>query len=133
MMNQSVIIFDGVCNFCNSSVNFIMKRDVEGKFMFTANQSEAGQKILKENNENVENISTFFLYEKGVIYSKSTAALKVARQLPFAWNLLYGLIIIPAFLRDIIYDFIAANRYNWFGKKESCRIPTPVERARFLN
>lgn len=133
MMSQSVIIFDGVCNFCNSSVNFIMKRDVEGKFMFTANQSEAGQKILKENNVNVENISTFFLYEKGVIYSKSTAALKVARQLPFAWNLLYGLIVIPAFLRDSIYDFIAANRYNWFGKKESCRIPTPIERSRFLN
>ncbi|MBX7241066.1 MAG: thiol-disulfide oxidoreductase DCC family protein [Bacteroidia bacterium] len=130
---KSVIIFDGVCNFCNSSVNFIMKRDPEAKFLFTANQNEAGQKILKEHNVDVLNISTFFLYENGKIYSKSTAALRVARQMSFPWNLLYGFIIIPAFIRDIIYDFIAKNRYNWFGKKESCRLPKPEERARFLS
>ncbi len=130
---KSVIIFDGVCNFCNSSVNFIMKRDSGEKFLFTANQNEAGQKILKEHKVDVLNISTFFLLEDSKIYSKSTAALMVAKQLTFPWNLLYGFIIIPAFLRDIIYDFIAKNRYNWFGKKESCRMPSPEERARFLS
>ena len=131
-MEKSIIIFDGVCNFCNSSVNFMMKRDKQNQFLFTPNQNEAGQKILAEQNRDVLNISTFFLYENGKIYSKSTAALKVARQLSFPWFLLYGFIVVPAFLRDIIYDFIAKNRYKWFGKKESCRMPTPEERAKFL-
>lgn len=132
-MNESIIIFDGVCNFCNGVVNFILVRDKKDIFRFAANQSEAAKQILLENNIPLETeISTVFLFENGKLYQKSTAALRIARKLPFAWNLCYIGIIIPAFLRNVIYDFIAKNRYKWFGKKESCRVPSPAERGKFL-
>lgn len=132
-MNESIIIFDGVCNFCNGVVNFILVRDKKDIFRFAANQSEAAKQILLKNNIPLETeISTVFLFENGKLYQKSTAALRIARKLPFAWNLCYIGIIIPAFLRNVIYDFIAQNRYKWFGKKESCRVPSPAERGKFL-
>lgn len=132
-MNESIIIFDGVCNFCNGVVNFILVRDKKDIFRFAANQSEAAKQILLENNIPLETeISTVFLFENGKLYQKSTAALRIARKLPFAWNLCYIGIIIPAFLRNVIYDFIAKNRYKWFGKKETCRVPSPAERGKFL-
>lgn len=132
-MNESIIIFDGVCNFCNAVVNFILARDKKNVFRFAANQSEAAKQILSENNIPLETeISTVFVYENGKLYQKSTAALRIARKLPFAWNLCYIGIIIPAFLRNVIYDFIAKNRYKWFGKKETCRVPSPAERGKFL-
>ncbi len=130
---QSIIIFDGVCNFCNSSINFILDRDKDDHFRFATNQSEAGNKILLENNIPIDSeISTVFLYQNGKLYQKSTAALQIARELSFAWNLLYVGIIVPTFLRDIVYDFIAHNRYKWFGKRDACRLPKPAERAKFL-
>ena len=132
-MNESIIIFDGVCNFCNGVVNFILVRDKKDIFRFAANQSEAAKQILLKNNIPLETeISTVFLFENGKLYQKSTAALRIARKLPFAWNLCYIGIIIPAFLRNVIYDFIAKNRYKWFGKKETCRVPSPAERGKFL-
>lgn len=131
---DSIIIFDGVCNFCNSAVNFILDKDKYNKFRFAANQSEAGKVILIQNHIPIDSeISTVFLYENGKLYQKSGAALRIAKQLPFPWNLLYGGIIIPAFLRNIVYDFIARNRYKWFGKREACRLPKPEERAKFLS
>lgn len=133
-MGHAIIIFDGVCNFCNGVVNFILERDKNDHFRFAANQSEAGKKLLMENNIPLETeISTVFLYKNGKLYQKSAAALQIAKQLPFAWNMLYIAIIIPTFLSDIIYDFIAHNRYKWFGKREACRIPSPTERAKFLD
>lgn len=133
-MGQAIIIFDGVCNFCNGVVNFILARDKNDHFRFAANQSEAGKKCLMENNIPLETeISTVFLYQNGKLYQKSAAALQIAKQLPFAWNMLYIAIIIPTFLSDIIYDFIARNRYKWFGKREACRIPSLAERAKFLD
>lgn len=132
VMEQPIVIFDGVCNFCNSSVNFIMKRDPEEQFLFAPNQEESGQKLLHAHGKDASQVETLYLLENGKLYDKSTAALRISRRLRFPWNLCYGLIIIPAFLRNPIYDFIARHRYQWFGKREACRIPSPEERARFI-
>jgi predicted DCC family thiol-disulfide oxidoreductase YuxK len=129
---RSVVIFDGYCNLCNSSVDFIMRRDPKAHFLFTANQHESGKKILTEQGKNPEEVHTIYLLEGGQLYEKSTAALRIARRLRFPWNLLYVGVILPRFIRNPIYDFIARNRYRWLGKKDTCRMPTAEERARFL-
>lgn len=129
----SVIIFDGVCHLCNASVDFVMKRDQKKIFRYTANQMGAGQTILRDNGIDPDQIQTVYLYENNILYSKSSAALRIAKNLGFPYNLAFGLIIIPAFIRDFIYDLIAKNRYKWFGKKETCRLPTAEERALFLD
>ena len=132
MKEHPIIIFDGVCHLCNSSVDFVMRRDKQRQFRYTANQMEAGQTILRAHGLDPEQIHTVYLQENGRLYSKSTAALRIARRLGFPWSLAWVFMIIPAFLRNIVYDFIARNRYKWFGKKETCRLPTPEERALFL-
>lgn len=129
----SVIIFDGVCHLCNASVDFVMKRDQKRMFRYTANQMEAGQKILRDNGINPDQIETVYLYENGTLYDKSSAALRIARKLGFPYNLAFGFIIVPAFIRNIVYNLIAKNRYKWFGKKETCRLPTAEERSLFLD
>lgn len=129
----SVIIFDGVCHLCNASVNFVMSHDRRRRFRYTANQMAAGQKILRENGIDPAQIETVFLYENNKLYSKSTAALRIARKLGFPYNLAFGFMIVPAFIRNIVYDLIARNRYKWFGKKETCRLPTAEERSLFLD
>lgn len=129
----SVIIFDGVCHLCNASVNFVMIHDRRRRFRYTANQMAAGQKILRENGIDPAQIETVFLYENNKLYSKSTAALRIARKLGFPYNLAFGFMIVPAFIRNIVYDLIARNRYKWFGKKETCRLPTAEERSLFLD
>ena len=130
--SRPVVIFDGYCNLCNSSVDFILKRDLKKQFLFTANQHEAGKQILTEQGKNPEDVHTIYLLENGQLYEKSTAALRIARQLRFPWNLLYTGMIFPRFIRNPIYDFIARNRYRWLGKRDTCRLPTAEERARFL-
>jgi len=132
MENKGIIIFDGICNFCNHSVDFIMKKDKQNYFLFTANQQEAGKKILAEKGILGSEVNTIYLYEEGHLYKESSAALRIARHLSFPYNILYCFVIVPPFLRNGIYQFIARNRYKWFGKKESCRLPSPAERARFL-
>jgi predicted DCC family thiol-disulfide oxidoreductase YuxK len=129
---DSIIIFDGVCNFCNASVDFIMKRDKEQRLKFTANQNPAGQEILKRENVPTEDVGTLYFWDEGKLYQQSTAALKIARYLAFPWNLAYVFIIVPRFIRDAVYRVVARNRYNWFGKKDACRMPTPEEAARFI-
>ena len=129
---SAIIIFDGVCNLCNASVDFVIRRDRKGYFQFTANQNETGRRILTEQGLDPDDVSTVFLYENGKLYRKSTAALRIARKLPFPWMLGYAFMIIPNFLRNIVYDFIARNRYKWMGKKETCRLPSPEEAARFV-
>jgi predicted DCC family thiol-disulfide oxidoreductase YuxK len=126
------IIFDGVCNLCNSSVDFVIRRDKHDRFRFTANQNEAGRRLLQEHGKDPDAVSSVFLIEDGQLYERSTAALRIARRLPFPWPLLYGFIIVPSFLRDLVYGWIARNRYRWFGKKDSCRLPTADEQAKFL-
>jgi predicted DCC family thiol-disulfide oxidoreductase YuxK len=132
-MNQNpIILFDGICNLCNSSVQFVLKHDKQGIFRFAALQSEAGKALLQKNNLSQSNFNSFVLIQDDKVYLKSTAALKVAKQLSGATKYLYVFIIVPAFIRDAVYNVIAKNRYKWFGKKESCMIPTPSLQSRFL-
>jgi predicted DCC family thiol-disulfide oxidoreductase YuxK len=128
----SVVIFDGVCNFCNSSVNFVIDRDPGCRYKFAASQSEAGQRLLAEYGIAALASDTFILIEEGNVYTRSTAALRIAKHLQGPWKLCYGFIVIPRPIRDVVYQFISRNRYKLFGKKDACRIPTPEERARFL-
>jgi predicted DCC family thiol-disulfide oxidoreductase YuxK len=126
-----VILFDGVCNFCDASVQFILNRDPEGIFQFASLQSEAGQNLVKKHNVPAD-VDSMILIEDDKVYYKSTAALKISRHLHGAWKWLYGFIIIPSPIRNIVYDLIAKNRYKWFGQKESCMLPPPNIRKRFL-
>ena len=132
MNTQPVILFDGVCNFCNSAVNFVIKRNAKANIMFTPMQSVAGQELLAQYNLPADDMKSFIFIENNTVYKQSTGALKVCRDLRGLWPLCYGFIIVPRFIRDGIYNWIAKNRYKWFGKKESCMIPTPEVKARFL-
>ncbi len=128
-----VLLFDGVCNLCNTSVQFIIDKDPESKFNFASLQSDIGGELLKQFNLSNEQLDSVVLIKNDKAYTRSSAALQVLRTLGGAWSLLYGLIIIPKPIRDIIYDWVAKNRYKWFGKQESCWLPTPDLRARFLD
>ena len=130
--NHLIILFDGVCNFCNFWVNFILDRDKEDKFRFTALQSEKGSGLLKKYNLSTEDFDTFVLIDREKYYIKSTAAFMVAKNLPGLWKTLYVFIIVPKPVRDFFYSLIAKNRYKLFGKRATCRIPTPEERNKFL-
>lgn len=132
MTTGPVILFDGICNFCNGAVNFTIKRDKYKTIKFAALQSDTGQALLKQYGLPVNFISSFLFIENGKVYNRSTAALRVCRYLKGGWPLCYGLIIVPAFIRNAVYDFIAKNRYKWFGQKDECMVPTPDVRARFL-
>lgn len=131
--NKKLILFDGVCNLCNASVQYVIKHDKKDLFMFTALQSDVGQNIIKEFNIDTKKTDSILLYtpEIGIDY-KSTAALKIALQLGFPNNLMCAFFIIPPFIRDWVYDYIAKNRYKWYGKKETCIIPTPELKSKFL-
>lgn len=127
-----VILFDGECNFCDSSVQFIIKRDPKGLFHFASLQSPTGQELLK-NYQVPKDIDSIVLLDNNKAYYKSAAALRICRHLKGAWKLFYVFNIVPRFIRDTGYDFIARNRYKWFGKKEeSCMLPTQNMRKRFL-
>ncbi len=129
---QAIILFDGVCNLCNASVQFILKRDSKAHFRFASLQSEFGkQQLLLYEIDASKCDSVIYIY-KDRAFIKSTAALQIAKKLGGGWPLLYGLIIIPRFIRDWVYGFIAKNRYRWFGKKDSCMIPSPELKSRFL-
>ncbi|GAA4836252.1 thiol-disulfide oxidoreductase DCC family protein [Algivirga pacifica] len=131
-MTTKVILFDGVCNLCNGTVNFIIDRDPKGKFQFASLQSEEGEKVLQQNGIAEVSLDSVVLLKNGQLYKKSTAALHIARELKGAWPLFYGFIIVPRFIRDGVYNWIAKNRYKWFGKSDACRIPTPELKERFL-
>lgn len=127
---EKIILFDGECNFCDRSVQFIIKRDPKGIFKFASLQSEIGKEICKK--YNVPNIDSLVLIDNNNYYLKSSAALKICRQLKGLWKLLYIFFIIPKPIRDFAYETFAKNRYKWFGKKDSCMIPSPEDRKRFL-
>jgi predicted DCC family thiol-disulfide oxidoreductase YuxK len=127
-----VIIFDGVCNLCNAAVRFIIRRDPQARFRFAALQSAPAQALLARVEVDAAAFDSVMLVEDGVVHSRSDAALRVARRLRFPWPLLYALVILPRPLRDSLYDFIARNRYRWFGKRETCMTPTPDLQSRFL-
>ena len=129
---SATILFDGVCNFCNGSVNFIIEHDPEGYFKFAPLQSEIGQKLLEENGIDKTVTDSVVLIEDGKAYVRTTAALRIARKLSGAWRWFYGFIVVPAFFRDIFYKLFAKYRYKMFGKQEACMMPTPEIRSRFL-
>ena len=131
--NKKIILFDGVCNLCNSAVQFVIKHDKKDVFRFVALQSELGQEILKHIGINPKNIDSIILYEPGVAYYyKSSAAIQIAKNLGGIWHLGTVLRIIPTNISNQVYDYIAKNRYKWYGKKESCMIPTPELKSKFL-
>lgn len=127
-----IILFDGVCNLCNHSVQFVIRHDSKKLFKFAALQSEIGQQLMKQNGLESAGNNTFILIQSNKYYTRSTAALKVCKQLNGAWKILYGFIIVPRFLRDAVYNFVAKNRYRFFGKKDECMMPTKDLLDRFL-
>ncbi len=127
-----VILFDGVCNLCDGTVNFVIDRDPQAHFRFAALQSRAGQELLARHGLPEGYLDSIVLVEGGQAYTQSTSMLKILGGLGAPWNWLAMLTIIPAPLRDGVYKLIAHNRYNWFGKQETCRIPTEDIKARFL-
>lgn len=132
-IKQPVILFDGVCNLCNGAVQYVLKHDAQKQFQFASLQSNFGQQVLAKYNLSKTNFSSFILLENDKIYLKSTAALLVAKQLEGAASWLYFFRVIPTFIRDGVYNFIANNRYKWFGKQDACWLPTPALKARFLD
>lgn len=132
MTHQPIILFDGVCNFCNGAVNFTIKRDKKATIKFAALQSETGGQLVQQYGFPADDMRSFLFIENGKAYNRSTAALRVCRHLKWLWPLCYGFIIVPAFIRNGIYDWIAKNRYKWFGERQECMIPTPEVKARFL-
>jgi predicted DCC family thiol-disulfide oxidoreductase YuxK len=131
--DKPIILFDGVCNFCNAGVNFIIRQDKKNIFRFAALQSKAGQQLADKYQLPKENFNSFILIDKGKVYNRSTAGFKVYSKLPWYWKWTQIFWIVPRFVTDAVYDLIARNRYKWFGKKEECMIPTPEIRSRFLD
>jgi len=130
---KKVILFDGVCNLCNDSVIKVIKNDQKNVFLFAPLQSEIGEKILKETGIDTSKIDSIILYDpSGAYYIKSSAALRVMNEFSGLWKLTQIFRILPAAFNNIFYDFVARNRYKWFGKKDSCMIPTPELKAKFL-
>ncbi len=130
---ERVLLFDGACNLCEGSVQFVIRRDPHAQFRFAALQSEAARRILSDLGLPTDQVETMVLIEGGRALTRSTGALRVARRLSGLWPLLYGFIIVPRFIRDGVYSWIARNRYRWFGRKDHCLVPTPDLKARFLD
>jgi len=131
--NQALILFDGVCNLCNSSVNFIIKHDKKNKFIFAPLQSNIAQIKLKEIGIDVSKIDSIVLIEENEAFYKSSAALKISKNLSGLYSFFYMFIIFPKFIRDAIYDYVAKNRYKWYGKKETCMVPTEELKSKFIS
>jgi len=130
--NHKVILFDGVCNLCNSTVTYVIKRDKKDVFRFAALQDSAGQVLIKKHGIDTSKVDSILFVDGDKIYAKSTAALKIAKNMNGLYPLLYGFMIVPNFIRNWVYDYVASNRYRWYGKKESCMIPTPELKRKFL-
>jgi predicted DCC family thiol-disulfide oxidoreductase YuxK len=126
-----IVIFDGVCNLCARSVQFILRHESGPRFQFSPVQSAAGARLLGAHGHSAIDVTTFVLISDGKIYTRSAAALRIAKHFKGPWRLLRVLWIVPRPLRDMLYNFVARNRYSWFGRSDSCLMPTPELRARF--
>jgi predicted DCC family thiol-disulfide oxidoreductase YuxK len=131
--SYSVILFDGYCNLCSRSVQFVLKHDRKAKFRFASLQSEYGKLLLQKHQLPTESFGSFVLVEDDKIHLNSTAALRVVKSLSGMWSVLYFAIIIPRFIRDAVYGLVARNRYRWFGKRDSCWMPRTEWKERFLD
>ncbi|WP_340158103.1 DUF393 domain-containing protein [uncultured Maribacter sp.] len=131
--SKKIILFDGVCNLCNNSVQFVIKRDVNDVFQFAALQSETGKKLLTERNIDTQEVDSIILIEPNIAYyTKSTAALEIGKHLKGVKAISSILLWLPEALRNIVYDFIARNRYKWYGKKDNCMIPSEEIKSKFI-
>ncbi|QTH45932.1 thiol-disulfide oxidoreductase DCC family protein [Cohnella sp. LGH] len=133
--NQSepiVLLIDGHCNMCHGLAKFVVGRDKRAVFRFASLQSELGRRLLKEGGMPEDALETFVMVDNGKYYTKSTAALRIGRKLGWPWSVAYPAIVVPRFVRDRVYRFVARRRYRWFGRSESCLLPTPDMRSRFL-
>jgi predicted DCC family thiol-disulfide oxidoreductase YuxK len=128
---EKVVLFDGVCNVCNSSVNFIIDRDRQARFRFASLQSEAGRRLCKEYGIPLE-LDSIALVDDGKAYIESAAVLRIAKELDGLWPALFSLVVLPKALRDRAYRYFASHRYRWFGRTEVCRVPTGDVLQRFL-
>lgn len=130
---KKIILFDGVCNLCNGAIQFVIKHDKKDIFRYAALQSEIGQKLTQDRGIDTSKLDSILVIEPGVAYySKSEAALEISKAFGGLWPVLQIFKWVPTSLRDVIYDFVAKNRYRWFGKKDQCMIPTPELQAKFL-
>lgn len=132
-LKNPVIFFDGVCNLCTGSVQFVIKHDPQHHFRFASLQSELGQAFLQQYGLSADTFDSFIVWEDGKYYTESTAALRVARKLSGPWPGLYAFILLPAFIRNSVYRIVAKNRYRWFGKKEACWVPTVELTSLFIS
>lgn len=131
---KKIILFDGVCNLCDNAIQYIIKKDKHNTFLFAALQSEIGKKLLKERHINTEEVDSIILIDPGVAYYfKSDAAIEITKEFGGLWKIFPVFKALPASFRNIVYDFIAKNRYKWYGKKQECMIPTPELKAKFLD
>jgi predicted DCC family thiol-disulfide oxidoreductase YuxK len=130
---KPVLLFDGVCNLCAGSVQFIIRHDPQAKINFASLQSEKGKELLRAFKLPENELKSLVFIEEGKAYTRSTGALRVARYLSGGWPLLYGLSIFPVFIRNAVYDFVGKNRYKWFGEKTECWMPTPELKKRFID
>ncbi|MCM4156793.1 thiol-disulfide oxidoreductase DCC family protein [Gramella sp. AN32] len=134
LTGKKIVLFDGVCNLCNSAIQTIIKHDKNDIFRFASLQSEFGKKMLEERNLDPEELDSIVLIEPGVAYyKKSTAALEISRDLSGGYKSLKNLLFLPEGIRDGVYDFVAKNRYKWYGKKDQCMIPSPELKAKFID
>lgn len=131
--HQAIVLFDGVCNFCNNSVRFIIERDSGKQFRFASLQSSYAVDLLEKYGEVPHKLNTIVLIQNGKIYKKSSAALQIAQQLDGLWPVMAVFKIVPPFIRNAVYDFIASQRYRWFGKLDSCPVPPPGIQDRFIS
>lgn len=131
--DNPVVLFDGVCNFCNYWVNFAIKHDRKKKLKFTTLQGETAKQLLPKYNINPTGLSSVIFIDNGNAYTQSSAALRICKYLNGGWKLFYGLFIVPKFIRDFFYNIIARNRYKWYGKRNECMVPTPDLKERFLD
>lgn len=130
--DKAIVLFDGFCNFCSSSVLFIIKRDRGVYFRFAALQTGSGKLIKEKYGLSLDKTDSIILIENNKVYYRSTAALRITRKLKGAWKLFYATIIIPPFIRDFFYDLVARNRYRWFGKRNTCFMPDQAVKERFI-
>jgi predicted DCC family thiol-disulfide oxidoreductase YuxK len=129
----AIILFDGVCNLCHGLVQFIIRRDPAGYFRFASLQSEVGKRLIPDGiNPDPDNPDSVVLIENGRVFTHSAAVLRIMRRLAGPWPLLSAGLVLPRFLRDAAYRFVARNRYRWFGKQDECWLPTPELKARFV-
>lgn len=129
---KPILLFDGVCNLCSGFVQFVIPRDPQARIRFGSLQSEPGKELLRQYGLPTDEINSLVVVDQGRVYRKSSGALRLTRYLKGLWPCLYAFIVVPRPFRDFIYDWVARNRYRWFGKQESCMIPSPELKARFL-